>query len=294
MIVQYPIEAAKCSVGSSSLHVKHYHPPVDYAGEGEGDASGGRCDSLRMVSRRAIAAFVALVFVLVLSGCSSAPSGYYRIRSGDTLSGIARRYRVSYKTLARWNKLGSPYRIYASSLLRVKPPQGKSSSTNRGTRRTVRTAGKAKRSKARGRTTAWASTKTGRRAPGKRARVASGLHWRWPLGGRVAQRFRSGDRTRQGIRIAGRPGQRVVAAESGTVVYSNSGLQSYGNLIIIKHAKGYLSAYGFNRRLLVREGASVKRGQGIAEVGQASDGAYRLHFEVRRKSIPVDPLRYLP
>jgi len=110
----------------------------------------------------------------------------------------------------------------------------------------------------------------------------------------VVQRFRSGNRTLQGIRIAGRSGQKVVAAESGTVVYSNSGLKGYGNLIIIKHAKGYLSAYGFNRRLLVREGARVKRGQGIAEVGQASDGAYRLHFEVRRNGTPVDPLRYLP
>ncbi|WP_243725303.1 peptidoglycan DD-metalloendopeptidase family protein [Candidatus Thiosymbion oneisti] len=237
---------------------------------------------------------MALLFVLVLAGCSSlepAPPGYYRIRSGDTLSGIARRYKVGYKTLARWNKLGPPYRIYAGSLLRVKPPWGKSSSTNRGTQRTVKTA---KRSRGKKKAAAKTSTKTTRRAPGKRARVASGLRWRWPLGGKVVQRFRSGDRTQQGIRIAGRPGQKVVAAESGTVVYSNSGLKGYGNLIIIKHAKGYLSAYGFNRRLLVSEGARVKRGQGIAEVGQASDGAYRLHFEVRRKGTPVDPLRYLP
>lgn len=247
--------------------------------------------SLRMVCRRALAAGVALLFVLVLAGCSSlgsAPPGYYRIRGGDTLSGIARRYKVSYKTLARWNKLGPPYRIYAGSLLRVKPPRGKGSSTKRSSRRT------AKRSRAKRRATAGASTKATRRAPGKRARVASGLRWRWPLSGKVVQRFRSGNRMLQGIRIAGRPGQKVVAAENGTVVYSNSGLKGYGNLIIIKHAKGYFSAYGFNRRLLVSEGARVKRGQGIAEVGQASDGAYRLHFEVRRKGTPVDPLRYLP
>lgn len=247
--------------------------------------------SLRMVGRRALAALMALLLVLVLAGCSAlkpAPPGYYRIRSGDTLSGIAQRYKVGYKTLARWNKLGPPYRIYAGSLLRVKPPRGKSSSTKHSSRRT------AKRSSAKRRATARTSTKAARRAAGKRARVASGLRWRWPLGGKVVQRFRSGNRTLQGIRIAGRPGQKVVAAESGTVVYSNSGLKGYGNLIIIKHAKGYLSAYGFNRRLLVREGARVKRGQDIAEVGQASDGAYRLHFEVRRKGTPVDPLRYLP
>ena len=252
---------------------------------------------MRMVNRRALVALVALLLVLVLAGCSSmrpAPPGYYRIRSGDTLSGIARRYKVSYKTLARWNKLGPPYRIYAGSLLRVKLPRGKVSSTKRSSRRTARTARTAKRSNAKRRAAARASTKAGRRAAGKRARVASGLRWRWPLGGKVVQRFRSGNRTLQGIRIAGRPGQKVVAAESGTVVYSNSGVKGYGNLIIIKHAKDYLSAYGFNRRLLVREGARVKRGQGIAEVGQASDGAYRLHFEVRRRGTPVDPLKYLP
>jgi len=250
-----------------------------------------------MVSRRALAILVALLFVLVLSGCGSlesAPPGYYRIRSGDTLSEIARRYKVSYKTLARWNKLGPPYRIYASSLLRVKPPRGKSSSTNRGARRTVKATKKAKRSRGKKKAAAKTLTKAARRASGKSARAASGLRWRWPLGGKVVQRFQSGDRTRQGIRIAGRPGQKVVATESGTVVYSNSGLKGYGNLIIIKHANGYLSAYGFNHRLLVKEGARVKRGQDIAKVGQASDGTYRLHFEVRRNGTPVNPLNYLP
>lgn len=259
---------------------------------------GSEGGSLRMVSRRAVFTLVALLFVLVLAGCSSvgpAPPGYYRIRSGDTLSKIARRYRVSYRTLARWNRLGPPYRIYAGSLLRIKPPRGKVRSTNRGARRTAKAAKKtAKRSRAHGNAAVGASTRATWHVADKRARAASGLHWRWPLGGKVVQRFRRGDRTQQGIRIAGRPGQKVMAAESGTVVYSNSGLKGYGNLIIIKHANGYLSTYGFNRQLLVREGARVKRGQGIAEVGQASDGTYRLHFEIRRKGTPVDPLRYLP
>jgi len=85
-----------------------------------------------------------------------------------------------------------------------------------------------------------------------------------------------------------------VAAASGTVVYSGSGLKGYGNLIIVKHNNDYLSAYGFNRRLLVDEGARVKRGQKLAEVGQASSGEYLLHFEIRRSGTAEDPLRYLP
>lgn len=258
---------------------------------------GSKVGSLGRIGGRAAIAVAALLFVLVLSGCGSkgpapvyggygpAPAGHYRVRGGDTLHKIARRHKVNYKTLARWNKLGPPYRIYAGSLLRVKPR----GSTSRGGRQKTKTA---KRTTTRSRTRG--TTNKSWRTANRGTWAASGLHWRWPLTGKVVQGFRRGDRTRQGIRIAGRPGQKVLAAESGTVVYSDSGLKGYGNLIIVKHNADYLSAYGFNRRLLVSEGARVKRGQGIAEIGQASDGAYRLHFEVRRKGTPVDPLRYLP
>jgi lipoprotein NlpD len=85
----------------------------------------------------------------------------------------------------------------------------------------------------------------------------------------------------------------VLAAEAGSVVYSGSGLKGYGNLIIVQHNKDYLSAYGFNRRLLAREGDRVKRGQAVAEVGQAG-GDWLLHFEIRRNGTAVDPLGYLP
>jgi lipoprotein NlpD len=79
------------------------------------------------------------------------------------------------------------------------------------------------------------------------------------------------------------------------VVYSGDGLKGYGNLIIIKHNDKYLSAYGFNRRLFVNEGDRVRRGQAVAEVGQAADaGAYLLHFEIRRDGTAVDPVLYLP
>jgi lipoprotein NlpD len=86
----------------------------------------------------------------------------------------------------------------------------------------------------------------------------------------------------------------VCAAGNGQVVYSGSGLKGYGNLIIVKHDKNYLSAYGFNRRLFVKEGDSVKRGQTVAECGQGAEGAYLLHFEVRRDGAAVDPILYLP
>jgi lipoprotein NlpD len=110
----------------------------------------------------------------------------------------------------------------------------------------------------------------------------------------VLQGFRAGDRTRQGLRIGCRAGDAVRAAAAGHVVYSGSGLKGYGNLIILKHNKTYLSAYGFNRRLFVREGDSIKRGQAVAECGQGPQGAYLLHFEVRRDGASVNPILYLP
>ena len=128
------------------------------------------------------------------------------------------------------------------------------------------------------------------------ARVAQapGLHWQWPIRGRVVQRFDRRDRTRQGIRIRGQAGDRIAAAEAGTVVYSGGGLKGYGNLIILKHNEKYLSAYGFNRRLLVAEGTRVKRGQRIAEIGPTAGGTYLLHFEIRRDGTAIDPLDQLP
>jgi lipoprotein NlpD len=133
--------------------------------------------------------------------------------------------------------------------------------------------------------------------PSKAAGDAGGratLRWHWPLPGPVRQTFVRGDRTRAGIRIAGRSGDQVRAAEAGSVVYSGSGLKGYGNLIIIQHNKDFLSAYGFNRRLLVQEGARVKRGQAVAEIGQAAGGDWLLHFEIRKNGNAVDPLGYLP
>lgn len=80
----------------------------------------------------------------------------------------------------------------------------------------------------------------------------------------------------------------------GTVVYAGSGLRGYGELVIIKHNETYVSAYGHNRRLLVREGQQVKVGQSIAEMGSTGTDRVKLHFEIRRQGKPVDPLQYLP
>jgi lipoprotein NlpD len=116
--------------------------------------------------------------------------------------------------------------------------------------------------------------------------------WVWPTRGKTVSTFRSGDRLRQGVEIAGSLGQPVLASRAGKVVYSGSGLVGYGNLVIIKHDDDYLSAYAFNKKLTVEQGAQVRRGEQVAQMGQDKEGNVRLHFEIRKKGTPVDPQQY--
>jgi lipoprotein NlpD len=121
---------------------------------------------------------------------------------------------------------------------------------------------------------------------------SGGVSWRWPASGKVVGTFVSGDQTRQGIDIAGSSGASVLAAADGSVVYSGNGLLGYGELIIVKHSTAFLSAYGHNRKRLVKEGETVKAGQAIAEMGGSN--REMLHFEIRRNGKPVNPLEFLP
>ncbi len=123
---------------------------------------------------------------------------------------------------------------------------------------------------------------------------AGGVSWRWPASGSVVGTFVGGDQTKQGIDLAGNEGDPVLATADGEVVYSGNGLIGYGELIIIKHNANFLSAYGHNRKRLVQEGARVKAGQQIAEMGATSAARNELHFEIRKNGKPVNPLEYLP
>ncbi len=107
-------------------------------------------------------------------------------------------------------------------------------------------------------------------------------------------RFGATAKTQSGVQIGGRLGQPVRAAASGDVVYAGGGLPGYGQLLIIKHDDTWLSAYGHNEELLVREGQGVRQGQEIARMGRGPGGQPMLHFEIRRNGAPLDPLRLLP
>ena len=125
------------------------------------------------------------------------------------------------------------------------------------------------------------------------APVRTVLNWAWPAQGRVTGEFSQALLGNQGINISGDYGEPIRASANGIVVYSGDGVRGYGNLIIVKHNDSYLSAYAFNKRLLVKEGTRVKAGQQIAEMGRDNTGSVLLHFEIRHDGQPVNPLKFL-
>jgi len=129
------------------------------------------------------------------------------------------------------------------------------------------------------------------------ARVAdAGVQFRWPVRGRVISGFgpKPGGQQNEGINVSVPEGTSVKAAEDGTVAYAGSELKGYGNLVLIKHADGWVTAYAHNSELDVKKGDTVKRGQVIAKAGQTgSVTSPQVHFEIRKGSQPVDPSSHL-
>ncbi|MDJ0956059.1 MAG: peptidoglycan DD-metalloendopeptidase family protein [Arenicellales bacterium] len=125
------------------------------------------------------------------------------------------------------------------------------------------------------------------------AQISSKSGWIWPVKGPILKRF-SAKAGNKGIDIGGESGRGIRAAADGKVVYAGSGLRGYGKLIIVKHDEVYLSAYAHNSKLLVADGSAVVRGQQIALMGDTGTDRVKLHFEIRQRGKPVNPLKYLP
>lgn len=213
--------------------------------------------------------------------------GMHRVEPGETLYSIAWQYGLNWRRLAQWNHISPPYTIYPGQQLRL---NGRTPAPVRPPRRAPSTARSAPPP---------ADSGTGAMVPSSRPKPADRLpvrdsgHWVWPV---TAAQLK-GERvtvSRQGINIAGKVGAPVLAAKAGRVVYSGSGLPGYGKLVIIKHDGHYLSAYGFNSRLLVSEGTRVVAGEKIAEMGMGPGQSPMLHFEIRHDGQPMDVSSILP
>lgn len=250
---------------------------------------------------------VAVGFTVAMAGCASKPQinnssryamapNYYTVRSGDTLSGIAMRYGLDYISIAEMNDIAPPYRIYVNQSLRLK----KGSSP-----RTVSTQVMTQPEQIKRQTIALPTTQpvTPVTQPTTTAlstnttvtSVApnSSLRWIKPNNGPVIQGFNLANNVK-GIRYGGNQGDPIYAAADGQVVYAADGLKEYGNLVLIKHIDGYISAYAHNSKMLVKSGDNVTAGQKIAEMGSTGASQVMLEFQIRLDGKPINPVNLLP
>lgn len=205
---------------------------------------------------------------LVPAPVADAPPGYYRVKPGDTLYRIATTHSQRVADVAGWNKLPDSGLVQAGQLLRVTPPAADTAAGSAG-----------------------AQT-----APPPSTPAVAANHGKsrfiWPISGSANAPFVAGKS--RGVVIAGAAGQPVKAAAAGRVVYAGTGIKAYGHLVIVKHDKQLITAYGRNGKLLVKEGDTVKQGDVIAQSGTDKAGKAALVFEVREDGKPVDPLSRLP
>lgn len=203
---------------------------------------------------------------------------------GDTVYNISKRYHISQDNLRAWNNLNDN-NIGIGQVLRVKPAGYVAPKTSAPA--AVPTAPAAKPA-----VTAPAASAQAAVTPVQSgaARTVAGITWQRPAEGSLIARFGGSSK---GVDIAGSAGQPVLAAADGKVVYAGSGLRGYGNLVIVQHNSSFLTAYGHNQSLTVKEGQSVKRGQTIARMGSTDADRTKLHFEVRKDGKPVNPAEYV-
>lgn len=216
------------------------------------------------------------------SNISHSNQKWVKAIKGDSLYRISNRTGVSVDRLIQLNQLKKPYVIQPGQTIFLKPLETASRSGPKPGKKTSTASSKGS-----------AQSKSTQQKT-QTVRWPKSVRWTRPTKGKVVKKFNRSRNDAKGVEYKGKRGDAVVAAADGKVVYSGSGLINYGNLVIIKHNKTYLSAYAYNRKLLVNEGDIVKAGQKVAEMGNKDKQSPRLHFEIRKNGKPVDPLKYLP
>ncbi|MEX0738387.1 MAG: peptidoglycan DD-metalloendopeptidase family protein [Pseudohongiella sp.] len=213
----------------------------------------------------------------------------HTVARGDTLYSIAWTHNIDYRRLALVNNLSAPYTIYPGQQLNLSDSGVSESAISALPDIPASPAGELAVSGGQRPQAAIDARRTGIIT----TREVEGVNWQWPADGRMLSMFSESGSSR-GIDIAGVQGQAVYAAADGDVVYAGSGIQGAGNLVILRHSARHLSAYMYNRDMVVSEGDRVRAGDKVAEMGSGPGGRDMLHFEVRVDGKPTDPVRFLP
>lgn len=262
---------------------------------------------------------------MLFVGCASKPTinqqssrvfyvpEFYTVKSGDSLSKIAQKYGLDYREIARINNIETMDIIYVNQSLRLR---GNSKNTSKLVQtRPIQEQGTIKREsvltqaqnatvpeqvnvvKPTVPTTTPAVGLGNTPAPTiNRNPVATstqGLNWVMPSNGRVIDRYDL-SQNKKGIRFAGNTGDPIYAAAAGEVVYADDGLKEYGQLVLVRHSNGYITAYAHNSKLVVKNGDKVTAGQKVAEMGSTGTDKTMLEFQIRLDGKPIDPVSILP
>jgi murein DD-endopeptidase MepM/ murein hydrolase activator NlpD len=235
-----------------------------------------------------------------------AAASVHIVNKGDTLHSIAHRNHIPVAELAKANKLGQSAKLSLGMKLTV--PGAKTAAAAPA----VAPAPAAPAAPA-SKTVATAQPQSARlvqptanveqaaaapETPAIKPSEATGAlpTFRWPVRGKVITSYgsKTNGKANDGINVAVPEGTPVKAAEDGVVAYSGNELKGYGNLVLVRHSNGYVTAYAHASEILVKRGDTIKRGQVIARSGQSGEvGSPQLHFEIRKGSSPVDPLQFL-
>jgi murein DD-endopeptidase MepM/ murein hydrolase activator NlpD len=242
---------------------------------------------------------------------SAAPSSVHVVNPGDTLAGIARRHHVSVAELARANNLDASAKLKLGTRLTVpgaKTADAAPAASQAPATQPIATAPAAAPNKLALAGPPQQSVRLAQANPApdladanppavKPSEATGALPtFRWPVRGKVITGYgaKTNGKSNDGINLAVPEGTPVKAAEDGVVAYSGNELKGYGNLVLVRHSNGYVTAYAHASELLVKRGDTIKRGQVIAKSGQSGEvTSPQLHFEIRKGSQPVDPLQFL-
>lgn len=232
------------------------------------------------------------------------PQGrFHLVKAGETGIAIARAYGVAWPDLIAFNRLTEPFVLRVGQRLRLTPLFTSPAAA------APRPAPQTLEQRARafdvtiddvmtgGQPAASAQRPAGAERPAPLPAIPGAAPaFRWPLPGRIISSFgaKPGGRFNDGVNLKASPGEAVRAAGDGVVAYAGDAIPGFGNLLLVKHAGGWVSAYAHNEALLVARGARVKAGEAIARAGQSGAVAEpQLHFELRRGRTPVDPARVI-